>query len=161
MPIKSIRGLKSYIKQNSNFSNKIITNIVWALGYNPRHQSTVQDFKELSAILEKCSKYGVDINFKEFIFYSKTISFFIGHRKDIASHFEKIALELKTDIVSYIQSIEIFRNTVKPTALDISKALWNNNSYWTELKELYNIFAWYVLEEISRTWNRYLEENPA
>ena len=47
-----------------------------------------------------------------------------------------------------------------PTPSEVGKALWDSKK-WPELSTLYNVFAWYALEEVSRTWYRYLEENPA
>jgi hypothetical protein len=60
-----------------------------------------------------------------------------------------------------VQGFGVFRNSDKPTAGEIGKALWDSGRQWPELTTLYNVFAWYALEEVSRTWYRYLEEHPA
>jgi hypothetical protein len=73
---------------------------------------------------------------------------------------EQTAAEMGTDIISMVQSFGVFRNSGKPAPSEIGKALWDGSQSYPELASLYNVFAWYALEEVSRTWYRYLEENP-
>jgi hypothetical protein len=73
---------------------------------------------------------------------------------------ENFAAELGTDIISMVQGFGVFRNSEKPTSGEVGKALWGNVSSNNDFT-LYNVFAWYALEEVSRTWYRYLEDNPA
>jgi hypothetical protein len=73
---------------------------------------------------------------------------------------ETTACELGTDIISMVQNFGAFRNAQKPTASQVGRALWCSLHHH-ELNHLYNLYAWYVLEEISHTWERYLEDNPA
>jgi hypothetical protein len=54
----------------------------------------------------------------------------------------------------------VFRNSTPPEPSEIGKALWSNR-YYPNLENIYNVLSWYVLEEISHAWQRYLEENPA
>ncbi|MDR2542782.1 MAG: hypothetical protein LBC80_04955 [Treponema sp.] len=159
MRIKSIRGLQNYIKRHSYFSGRTVNSVIFALGYHPQHH-TKDEFKELSGIFNDCSKYGAAIGFSGFIYYADTISFFKKNRNDIINHMEQTAAELGTDIISMVQSFGVFRNSEKPTASEIGKALWGNRHH-QDLTSLYNVFAWYALEEVSRTWCRYLEDNPA
>jgi len=160
MKISSIRALKSYLNCYSYFTDDTIRNVIIALGYNPNH-GTSDEFKELSRIFKNCSEHGADSGFSGFIYYHETIAFFLKNRKDIVNHMEHTAAEMGTDIISFIQSFGVFRNAEKPTPSEIGQALWDNSKTHPDLTSLYNVFAWYVLEEISRTWYRYLEDNPS
>jgi hypothetical protein len=160
MKISSIQGLQRYVKQNSGFSGKTINSVIFALGYHPQFRSK-QDFIELSGVLANCSEHGADSGFSGFKYCHETIAFFIKHRLDIVSHMEQTAAELGTDIITMVQGFGVFRNSEKPTAGEVGKALWDSGKIWDNLTSLYNVFAWYALEEVSRTWYRYLEENPA
>ena len=73
---------------------------------------------------------------------------------------EQSAAEFGTDIISMVQNFGVFRYSDKPTPSEVGRALWDSKE-WDELTSLYNVFAWYTLEEVARTWYRYLEENPA
>src|SRR5215510_4539462 len=160
MKISSIRGFKSYQNNFSNFTDDTIRNVIIALGFDPVH-ATREEFKQLSAELENCAKHGADCGFSGFIYENETIPFFIANRQDIVSHMEKTAKELGIDIISMVQNFGVFRNSEKPTASDVGRALWDNSKTWSDLTTLYNVFAWYALEEIARTWYRYLEDNAA
>jgi len=153
----TIKGLYSYIIQNSGFSSFTVRSVISSLGY--KLNGTKEDFFELSGILSDCSKHGADCGFSGFIYYSDTIKFYRKHRQDIILHMENLAVELGLDIISLIQGFGIFRNSQKPTASEISKALWENR-YREEHHTLYNVFAWYTLEEIAHTWYRHIEDNP-
>ena len=159
MSISSIKGLYRYVKTNSGFSGHTVHSVILSLGYYL--WGSKENFKELSEVLKDCSNHGADSGFSGFIYHSETIPFFTEHRKDIISHMERTAAELGTDIISMVQGFGIFRQSDKPTPSEVGKALWDSGHYWPELDTLYNVFAWYVLEEVSRTWQRYLEDNPA
>jgi hypothetical protein len=160
MTISSIRALKSFLNSYSGFTDDTIRNVIIALGYNP-NRGTPEEFKELSGIFKDCSEHGADSGFSGFIYYHETIAFFKKNRQDIANHIEQTAVEMGMDIFSMVQSFGVFRNSEKPTATEIGKALWDKNQTHPDLTNLYNVFAWYALEEVSRTWYRYLEDNPA
>jgi hypothetical protein len=117
-------------------------------------------FKELSAQLENCAEHGANCGISGYINNSETIPFFMEHRHDIVRHMEQTAAELGTDIISMVQSFGMFRNADKPTPSEIGRALWDSGQQWQELTSLYNVFTWYTLEEISRTWYSYLEDHP-
>ena len=68
---------------------------------------------------------------------------------------ENFAAELGTDIISMVQGFGVFRNSTPPTTGEVGKALWNNVIRGNDLTALYNVFAWYTLEEVSRTWLMY------
>jgi len=158
MKIKNIQALRAYVTQNSGFSERTINNVISALGFPLKGSKRV--FSELSTQFENCAEHGADVGFCGFIYYHETISFFIKNRQDIANHMEHTAAEMGTDIISMVQGFGVFRNGGKPAPSEIGRALWGNKKQ-EEFTTLYNVFAWYALEEVSRTWYRYLEDNPA
>ena len=158
MKISNIKAMRNFLYENSGFAEKTINNVIKALGYPLQGSSSI--LKELSAEFENCAEYGANIGFPGFIYYSETIAFFKANRRDIVNHMENLAAELGTDIISMVQGFGVFRFSEKPTVGEIGKALWGNIHH-PELTTLYNVFAWYALEEVSRTWFRYLEEQQA
>ena len=159
MKISNIKAMRNFLYKNSGFTKKTVNNVITALGYSL--QGSGGAFKELSSEFENCTEHGANIGFHGFIYYSDTITFFRANRKDIVNHMENTAAEFGTDIISMVQGFGIFRHSEKPTTAEIGKALWGSAHHWRDLISLYNVFAWYALEEIARTWYRYLEDNPA
>jgi hypothetical protein len=159
MKINNIKKMRNYILENSTFPESTINNVIKALGY-PLNGSG-DTFKELSLEMVNCAEYGANIGISGFIYYSETIPFYKKNRTAIASHIESTAEEFGTDIFSMVQGFGVFRYGEKPTPSEIGKALWDKSKTDPELTSLYNVFAWYALEEVSRTWYRYLEENPS
>ena len=159
MKIKTIKSLRAYIYSNSSFPERTVNNVIKELGYPLTGKGEL--FRELSADLVNCAEHGADIGISGFVYYSETIPFFKKNRAAIASHIEMTAEELGTDIFSLVQGFGVFRNSEKPTPAEIGKALWDKSQTHTDLTTLYNVFAWYALEEVSRAWYRYLEDNPA
>ena len=161
MSISTNHGLQRYLKMNSGFSGKTINSVIIALGYHPLH-GTMKDFKELSGILVDCSKHGATSGFPGFTYYTDTVKFYKKHQIDIVSHMEKTAIKLEKDLISMVLHFDEFHNSDDPpTPSNVGKALWDKNLYWKELYELYNVFAWYTLEQLSRTWHMYLINNHA
>ena len=159
MKIKNIQALRVYITKNSGFSALTINNVIAALGFPLK--GSKREFFKLSTQFENCAEHGADMGFPGFIHYSETIPFFIENRTDIVKHMEQTASELGTDIISMVQNFGEFRNSEKPTSSEVGRAIWDSGKKWPELTSLYNVFAWYALEEVSHTWYRYLEENPS
>jgi hypothetical protein len=110
--------------------------------------------------LVACAKHGADIGFSGFTCYQKTIRFFKQNRKDIVTNIGQTAIEMGMDIIQLVQSFGVFRYDTSPTSGEVGKALWNSTHIHDELTTLYNVFAWYTLEEISNFWYRYLGNNP-
>jgi len=158
MAITTITGIKKYLIENSGFAEKTISKVILALDY-PLYGRGLY-FKELSATFLDCAKNGAQAGFSGFAAIRDTIAFFQENRLDIIAHMENLAAELGTDIISMVQNFGAFSNTQKPTVSQIGRALWCSLHHH-ELNHLYNLFAWYALEEVSHTWLRYLEDNPA
>jgi hypothetical protein len=158
MKITTIKHLREYVSHYSSFPERTVNKVIEALGYPLTGSGGT--FKELSAELVNCAEHGADGGFSGFIYYNETIPFFKKNRAAIASHIEQTAAELGTDIFSMVQGFGVFSNSEKPTPSEIGKALWDSSQTHPDLTSLYNVFAWYALEEVSRTWYRYLEDNP-
>jgi hypothetical protein len=161
MSISTIHGLQRYVKRHSGFTGKTINSVIIALGYHPLH-GTAKDFKELSGIFVDCSKKGADTGFTGFTYYNDTVPFFTKHRLDIINHLEHTAEQMETDVISMVLNFKEFRNNDDaPNPSEVGKALWDRSINYSDYTELYNLFAWYTLEEVSRTWHKYLIDNPA
>ena len=158
MCISSIQGLRRYIKMNSGFSENLINDVIVALGYNPQN-STKYQLKQISKIFVDCVNYGANSGFTGFQYATELYRFFKKNRREIVIHLQLDALGLVTDLVSMVQNLKFFKNKKTPWALDIEKALWDTQPY-SELADIYNAFSWYTLEEVAKTWYRFLEENP-
>jgi hypothetical protein len=159
MSISTIQGLQRYLKRHSGFSGKTINSVIIALGYHPLH-STSEDFKELSGIFVDCSKHGAHNGFTGFSYFTDTVKFFKKNQKDIVTYMEKAAEKKEMDVISMVLDFDYFRYSDDPPTLSkVGKALWNNRLRWNDFYELYNLFAWYTLDEVSVTWHTYLINN--
>jgi hypothetical protein len=158
--IATIQGLVRYIKNNSSWSAATIQNVINSLGYNPADDRP-ESLKELSGNLADCSKHGADGGFSGFCYHSETIAFFLHNRRDIIKNLELMAEELGEDIIKMVQGFGVFRCSTPLTAGEVGKALWDTGKLQDKLTALYNVFSWFCLEEISHTWYRYFEDNPA
>ena len=159
MKVSNIQAMRNFLYEYSGFSKTTVNNVIKALGY--LLHGSGESFTELSAEFENCAEHGANVGFGGFIYYNETISFYKANCHDIVCHMEQTAADIGTDIISMVQNFGVFRNTEKPSVLEVGRALWGTGKIRQELTSLYNVFAWYALEEISRTWYRYLEENPA
>jgi len=159
MKISDIKAMRDFIVQYSGFSKNTVNHVIEALGF-PLNGSGVT-FHELSSQFENCTENGANVGFIGFIYYDETIKFFKANQTDIVDHLENTANELGINLFQMVQSFGVFSNSEKPTVNQIGRALWGNSTIQKDLTQLYNVFAWYALEEVSRTWYRYLEENPA
>jgi hypothetical protein len=156
--IKNIQGFITYVRENSTWQVSTIRNVIQALGYHV--QGGRESLKDLSSQLVTCAKHGADSGFPGFTYYSDTIRFFKHNRKDILNNIGHTAAETGMDIIKVVQSFGVFRYSTPPTSGEVGRALWDSAYIHDELTTLYNVFAWYALEEISHIWYRYLEDNP-
>jgi hypothetical protein len=157
--IKTISGLIAYVKENSSWQSTTIRNVIQTLGYTAA--GGLSSLKGLSCQLVNCAEHGANAGFPGFIYYSETIEFFRKNRKDIVNNIEQTAAELGEDIIKMVQSFGLFHNSTPPTSGEVGKALWDSAHQYDDLTSLYNVFAWYALEEVSNIWYRYLEDNRA
>jgi hypothetical protein len=156
--INTIPGFIAYVRENSAWQISTIRNVIQALGYNT--QGGAESLKELSSHLVACAKHGVEIGFPGFTYYQDTTRFFKHNCKDIVTNTGQTAAEMGMDIIQLVQSFNVFRYSTPPASREVSTALWDSACIHDGLITLYNVFAWYALEEISHIWYRYLEDNP-
>jgi hypothetical protein len=157
--ITNVQGLIAYIGNNSAWSTVTIRNVITALGFHSN--GGLEILKGLSGYLADCAKHGADGGFPGFIYYCDTLAFFRSNRQDIVKNLELMAEELGEDIIGMVQGFGVFRYEMLPTPAEVGRALWGTGALKDDLTGLYNVFAWFALEEISRVWFRYLEDNPA
>jgi hypothetical protein len=150
--------MRSFLVSHSGFSASTVNNVIKALGYPLKGSGNI--FQGLCADFINCAEHGADNNFSGFCNSYEMFVFFRKNHVDIINHMVGMAAEIGTDVISMIQEFNSFRHTEKPTPSDVGKALWDNRKYDNNLSSLYDVFAWYALEEMSRTWYVYLEENP-
>jgi hypothetical protein len=156
--VKNISGLIAYIQNNSAWQPATIHNVIKALGYTAADGA--ESLKNLSGQLADCARHGADGGFPGFIYYSETSAFFRQNREDIVHNIEQTAADMGEDVIKFVQSFGVFRNAAPPTSGEIGRALWDSARLRDDLTSLYNVFAWYALEEIAHIWYRYLEDNP-
>ena len=160
MDILSTKGLADYLKENSGFNEQTINNIFEQQGFaHDNEQLNFEELQELSFKLSDCASYGANTGiFSAFIYYDDTTSFYKQNRNDIVNHLENMAEEFGEDVITMVKNFGSFRNdSDPPTSQEIGRALYDPNDDNTIL---HNVFAWYALEEVSRTWSDYLDQNP-
>jgi hypothetical protein len=158
MKVTTLRRMADYLKCNSGFSEETVNSTITALGYDPIH-ATQNDFIEISRTLIECAEHGADSGFSGFIYYNDTIAFYKKNQQDIVKHMEQTAADFGTDIITMVQEFGVFRHGDKPTTSQVGRALYDSGQTREDLTSLYNVFSWYTLEEISRTWRCFLEDN--
>ena len=158
MTIRAIKEVRIFLYTNSGFQKTTVDNAIKALGFPLNGSQALAS--QLSSILLDCSKHGADIGISGFMYYKDTAAFFRENRKDIVRHMENAAEEMGTDVISMVQGFAVFRYGPKPAVSEVGKALWAKFRR-AGLASLYNVFAWYVLEELAHTWRGHLEEAAA
>jgi hypothetical protein len=156
--ISTVQGLIRYVNENSSWSVSTVRNVVTALGW--RSHGGLESLKGLSANLADCAKHGADGGFPGFTCYGDTLSFFRRNRRDIVKNIERMAKESGEDVVKMVQGFGVFRYSPVPAPREVARALWGAGKLKDDLTALYNVFAWFCLEEVSRVWYGYLENHP-
>jgi len=156
--INTTKSLYRYLRRKTGFKGLTVQTVIKNLGFPISEMP--HEFKLLSKILLYCSHNGANTNIKGFNEYSSTVKFYFRHRKHIVAQIEKAAEENDEELFSFIQNFYFFHDKQEPSNKEIAKALYARGRK-PELDYLYNIFAWYTLEELANTWQRYLEEHPA
>lgn len=100
------------------------------------------------------SPCGAAGGFSGFVYYTETVAFWRKHRAKItrlmAYQPEAIGYANTLDMVANFNSV---RNAAEFTADEIARALYGR--FDDNLTYIYNIFAWYALEEVAYFWNEY------
>lgn len=99
--------------------------------------------------------YGAAGGFGGFVYYSDTVNFWRRHRSKIMR-----LMSYEADGIGYANTLEMVLgfNSVKKatefTADEVARALYGR--FDDDLYYLYNIFAWYALEEIAHYWSEFV-----
>jgi hypothetical protein len=112
----------------------------------------LESLKGLSGYLADCAKHEADGGFPGFIYYCDTLAFFRRNRQNIVKNIEFMADELGEDIIGMVQGFGVFRYETPPTPAEVGISLWGTGALKDDLTSLYNVFAWFTLEEISHVW---------
>jgi hypothetical protein len=153
-----LRKIITYVTENSAWQATAVYHVIAALGY--RSNGGLESLKSLSAALADCAKHGADGDFPGFTYYSDTLAFFRCNLEDIVKNIELMAEEIGEDVIRIVQGFGMFRYDTPPTPASIGRALWGTGKLKDDLISLYNVFAWFCLEEVSHVWYRHLEDNP-
>ena len=96
------------------------------------------------------SPCGAAAGFTGFIYYSETVSFWRAHRKKIYAHMSELADELGENV---LQMVCNFGGLKDYETEEIARALYGH--YDEELTGIYNVFAWFALEEVANAFSNY------
>jgi hypothetical protein len=91
--------------------------------------------------------------------YSETVKFFQENRRDIVRNIGLAAKTLGKETATMVQGFGIYRGQRPPPVSDIYRALRDTARTRDDLADLYNVFSWFCLEDISNIWYRYLDNN--
>lgn len=100
-------------------------------------------FVELENVLK--SPYGAAAGFGGFIYYSETVSFWRKNKAKILRFAEDQAFELGQNIIDMVAGFKGIKDDF--TAGEIAAALYGR--YSDDYTQIYNIMAWYCLEEVA------------
>jgi hypothetical protein len=185
--ISNVEGLIHFVSENSTWSPVTVENAASALGY--RKSGGLEGLKRLSSWLVECAKHGVSCRprtsarqlayrvssvppahwtaakplsrfcgIQGFTMYDETVKFFQENRRDITRNLELAAKIIGKDTALMIQGFGIYRGQCPPSCADIYRAL-DTARIHADLTDLYNVFSWFCLEDISSIWYRYLDNN--
>jgi hypothetical protein len=90
--------------------------------------------------------HGADAGFSGWIYYSDTVDFFIGNRKNIMAFAKESAEDMGMSMFEMIKGFGVFRGDPASDE-EIAEALYDRNSDDPRVR---NVMAWFVLEEYAR-----------
>ncbi len=128
-----------------------------ALVYPVKNQlgasSRVEFWQELQNVSN--SPYGAAAGFGGFIYYSDTVKFWRKNRQKITKYMNLLAWELgEKNALSLCQG---FNGLKDYESEEIARALYGN--YNSDLDQIYNVFAWFALEEVANRFADFEYEN--
>lgn len=100
-------------------------------------------FSELENVLQ--SPYGAAAGFTGFIYYSETVNFWRKNKAKILRFAEDQADEIGQNVVDMVAGFKAIKDDF--TAGEIAAALYGR--YNEDYINIYNVLAWYCLEEIA------------
>lgn len=115
-------------------------------------RTTPEALEELNAVNSSCC--GAAGGYSGFIWYSDTVAFWRKNRKKITN-----LMRYECEGIGYKNILEMAQgfNSLKGDPGDeIARALYGR--FDNDLRQIYNTFAWYALEEVAYHWGEYLYE---
>jgi hypothetical protein len=155
--ISKVEGLIHFVSENSTWSPVTVSNAVSALGY--RKNGALESLKRLSSCLVDCAKHGAACGIHGFTMYYETVKFFRENRRDIVRNIELAAKTIGKETETMVQGFGVYRGQRPPSVSDISRAIRDASRIYGDLTDLYNVFSWFCLEDISNIWYRYSDNN--
>lgn len=140
--------LKDFI-EFTNTDGKLIKAVKRQTG---REWAEFQDeLKNVSA-----SPYGAAGGFDGFIYYYETVEFWRRNRKVITEQLNELAFSLGENVMSTVMSFGGIKDW-DFSEDEVGRALYGR--YDDELQQIYNVFAWYALEEVAHWYTDFEYEN--
>lgn len=139
--------LKNFI-EFTNTDGKLIKAVKRQSGYD---WNDFQDYlKNVSS-----SPCGAAGGFIGFIYYSETSEFWRRNRKIITERLNDLAFELGENTLLMVMSFGGVKGNFSED--EIGRALYGR--YNSDLDQIYNVFAWFALEEVANWYSNFEYEN--
>ena len=132
----------------SGIDRKLINAVKKQAGLN---WSELQDYLENVAN----SPYGAAGGFSGFIYYNETSEFWRKNRRLITKRMQDLADELGENLMSMVLSFNSFKDG-SFSEEEIGRALFGN--FNEDYMQIYNVFAWYALEEVAYQFSEFKYE---
>lgn len=97
---------------------------------------------------------GAAAGFSGFTYYSETVNFWRKHRAKIYAYMEELADGIGENV---LQMVCDFNGLKDYETEEVAKALYGN--YNSDYDQIYNVFAWFALEEVANRYEDYSYEN--
>lgn len=102
------------------------------------------------------SPYGAAGGFGGFIYYYETVKFWRRNRKVITEQLSELAFSLGENVLQMVMSFGGIKDGYFSED-EVGRALYGR--YDDELQQIYNVFAWYALEEVAHWYTDFEYEN--
>lgn len=129
---------------DSNINPKLIRAVV-------RRCGGWDSFKEIT---EDVSNHGGFVGFHGFIYYSDTCKFYDNNKRLIVEFAEQMAYEFGQDVIMFVFGFNCLKGATKQEVID---TLFKSKRYHDA--SVANALAWFVLEEVSRSYCDIMESN--
>lgn len=121
-------------------------------------RQTGRDWEDFQDLLRNvtASSCGAAGGFGGFIYYSEIVSFWRRNRKIITERLNDLAFELGENTLQMVMSFGGIKDG-DFSEDEVGRALYGR--YDEELQQIYNVFAWFALEEVAHWYSDFEYEN--
>lgn len=147
-----MKTIKAFVQQ-TNIPERLVRAVIRAVG----------GFESFTAMAPDVCNHGADGGFSGFIYYADTVKFTRKNKKDIL----KLAADMAADIMVNGDEYQLIAdfNALKShgfTVGDVARALHGRAPYGDDdagynMRQIYNVLAWFALEEVARAYCDQLE----